>query len=157
MVALERDGTVFMGGRRVLVIDDDRTIAELLSIALSGEGYETRVADGGRDGLVVLRQWKPDLILLDLLMRDMDGWAFQAEARRQGLDGVPVLVVTAASVPGLQMDGLAAPILPKPFELDELLAEVDRLTSGPALEVRSQQTKGALSAGQWPVPVATAI
>jgi two-component system OmpR family response regulator len=157
MLALERDGTVLMGSRRVLVIDDDRTIAELLSIALSDEGYETRVADGGRDGLVVLRQWKPDLILLDLLMWDMDGWAFQAEARRQGLDGVPVLVVTAASVPGLQMDGLAAPILPKPFELGELLAEVDRLTSGPALEVRGQQTQGTPSAGQWPALVATEV
>lgn len=118
-----------MSGRRVLIIDDDRTIAELLSVALGDEGYETRVAEGGQDGLVLLRDWKPNLILLDLLMRDMDGRAFHAEARRRGFDGIPVIVVTAASAPGLRLDGLAAPILPKPFELGDLLAEVQRLTA----------------------------
>ena len=58
--------------RRVLVVEDDRSIRELLSVLLTDEGYETRTVAGGGQALAIVGEWRPDLILLDLLRRAMD-------------------------------------------------------------------------------------
>jgi two-component system OmpR family response regulator len=115
------------GSRRVLVVEDDEVLRDFLSTVLAGEGYETRLASEGRQALAVLGQWRPDLILLDLVMRDMDGWTFRAEQRLNGYADTPVLVLTAAGDPGVHARALAAPVLSKPFELDQFLREVERL------------------------------
>ena len=114
--------------RRVLVIEDDRSLRELLSLVLTDEGYETRAAAGGREALDLVHEWRPDLIVLDLIMHDMDGWAFRTAQRSNGLADIPVLVLTAANSPEAQARALAAPVLPKPFELDQFLGTVRVLT-----------------------------
>jgi DNA-binding response OmpR family regulator len=114
--------------RRVLVLDDDAACRELLTLVLEDAGYQVRTLADASAGLRLLRRWRADLIVLDWLMPGMDGATFLAEQRRDGIAGIPVLVVTAGrwevSFTAL---GAAAAIL-KPFDLGELVATVARLT-----------------------------
>jgi two-component system OmpR family response regulator len=115
------------GSRRVLVVEDDEVLRDFLSTVLAGEGYETRLAPEGRQALAVLGRWRPDLILLDLVMRDMDGWTFRTEQLLNGYADIPVLVLTAVDGARKHAEGLAAPVISKPFDLDQFLREVERL------------------------------
>lgn len=112
--------------RRVLVVDDDATIREALAIVLAEEGYEVRAAEDGRAALEVLRDWRPDVILLDLMMPVMDGWTFRQEQRRlENAADVPVIVLSGARdarASAEQVGAVAA--IAKPFDLDVLLARV---------------------------------
>src|SRR4051794_23983356 len=82
--------------RRVLVVDDDVSIRGFLAEALRDEGYEVQTAGNGHDALALLREWRPDLILLDLMMPVMDGWAFRTEQRLiPNMADVPVIVLSA--------------------------------------------------------------
>jgi len=114
---------------RVLVLDDDEIIRGFLSEALNDEGYEVRQAASGREGLNVLQEWRPNLILLDLMMPEMDGWAFRDEQRRRPeLADIPVIVLSAARELQLRSQHLAAAdVIAKPFDLDDLLASVARV------------------------------
>jgi two-component system, chemotaxis family, chemotaxis protein CheY len=113
---------------RVLVVDDDEIIRDFVSEALADEGYEIRTASNGRRALDVLHEWKPNLIVLDLMMPEMDGWAFRAEQRKlPDAADVPVVVLSAVRDLRAQAAALeAASVLGKPFELDELLRTVGR-------------------------------
>ncbi len=119
--------------RRVLIVDDDETIRCFLIDLLADEGYETRAAANGAEGLDILRAWSPDAILLDLLMPVMDGWSFR-EAQRvlPGAAEVPVIVLSAGRDLG---DGFAAfapaACLAKPFDIVPLLETLERLTCAP--------------------------
>jgi two-component system response regulator MprA len=119
-----------VGRRRVLVVDDDASIQGFLAEALADEGYEVRTAGNGRQALAVLRGWRPDLILLDLMMPEMDGWTFRAEQRGlPDLGSVPVIVLSATRDLAAKVAGLAAAeVFAKPFDLDRLLTTIDRLT-----------------------------
>jgi len=115
--------------RRVLVVEDEDTIGLVVADALADEGYEIRRARNGREALEILRSWLPHLILLDLMMPVMDGWAFRTEQRR--LDGpagqVPVIVLSAAREARIRAHELGAvEALSKPFELDQVVAAVGR-------------------------------
>jgi two-component system, OmpR family, response regulator len=116
------------GDRRVLIVDDDDAIRQLVSLALTDEGYLIREAAGGPEALALAREWRPDLIVLDVRLPGMDGWSFLAEHRRDGLADIPVLVLTADSHAEGEAAALDVPVLPKPFDLDEFLDRVDRLT-----------------------------
>lgn len=122
-------------GRRVLVVDDDPIIQGFLLDALSDEGYEVRTAVNGRDALEVADGWRPDLIVLDLMMPVMDGQTFRAHQReREGLRDVPIVVLSATRDIQSQSEGLEpAGVFSKPFDLDMLLDAVDRLTGPGAL------------------------
>ena len=112
----------------VLVVEDDETIREVLTDALSDEGYTVRAVTHGREALGVLAEWRADLIVLDLMLPILDGWGFLEERRRLGVaEGVPVVVVSASrrGPSALGVDGVAA-VLAKPFTLDELLGTVGR-------------------------------
>src|SRR3954467_7037092 len=86
-------------GERLLLVEDDQQIGALLEEALAEEGYAVRVAVTGREGLTALDEWNPALILLDLRMPDMDGWAFRAEQRTLPASAaIPVLLMTASSL-----------------------------------------------------------
>ena len=116
-------------GRRVLVVDDDPGIQGFLAEALADEGYGVRTAANGREALAVLQEWWPDLILLDLMMPEMDGWAFRGEQRAMpGVADVPVIVLSAARDLDAKTRELApAQVFSKPFDLEALLATIERL------------------------------
>jgi two-component system response regulator MprA len=117
--------------RRVLVVDDDPSIQGFLAEALTDEGYGVRTAANGREALTVLAGWHPDLILLDLMMPEMDGWAFRAEQRtRADLADVPVIVLSAMRDLTSRVQTLdPAGVFAKPFDLERLLATIERLIS----------------------------
>jgi DNA-binding response OmpR family regulator len=118
-----------VAARRVLVVDDDPSIQGFLAEALTDEGYGVRTAANGREALSVLDTWRPDLILLDLMMPEMDGWAFRAEQRAiPAVADVPVIVFSATR----DLVSKAAPLEPshvfaKPFDLEALLGTIERL------------------------------
>ena len=114
------------GGARVLVVDDDDSIREFVSMALGLEGCDVRTARHGRDALDVASAWRPDLIILDLNMPIMDGWTFRTEQRRSpALASIPVIVTSAGQNLQVRRDVLEpCTFLPKPFELDDLYQAV---------------------------------
>ena len=119
---------------RVLVVEDDGTIGEVLVDVLHDEGYEVRLGSNGREALRVLRDWLPDVIVLDLMMPVMDGGTFRAAQRRLPgpAAGVPIIILTGAHEGRAQAANLAATaVLTKPFELDDLVRVVGRLCQRP--------------------------
>src|SRR6266508_1560907 len=115
---------------RVLIVDDDDRIRDLLSLALEGEGYEARGAANGRDALSVLDIWRADLIVLDLVMPDMDGPAFLNDRQRvHAFPDVPVLIVSGLDDLAKRAEGLTAlAVYQKPLGLDDFLDAVRSLT-----------------------------
>ncbi len=114
---------------RVLVVEDDDAIAQVLTRSLRMEGYEVRVAE---DGIVALDQahgFLPDLVVLDLGLPGMDGLDVAKELRHRN-DDVPILVLTARDAVESRVQGLDAgadDYLVKPFERQELLARLRAL------------------------------
>jgi CheY-like chemotaxis protein len=118
------------GERRVLVVDDDPSIQGFLAEALVDEGYRVRTAANGREALAILGEWRPDLILLDLMMPEMDGWAFRGEQRAMpAVSDVPVIVLSATrELAARTRDLQPVQVVSKPFDLEALLGTIDRLT-----------------------------
>jgi DNA-binding response OmpR family regulator len=114
---------------RVLVVDDDAALRGLLLDALADEAYEARAVASGHEALALLLLWRPDLIVLDLRLQDMDGETFLTTLRGSGYSETPVVVLTAKAMTELEATMLQAPLLPKPFELDGLLGLVSRLVN----------------------------
>jgi CheY-like chemotaxis protein len=111
--------------KRVLVVDDDASIRELLSTALEDDGYEVVPASNGKDALSVVERWRPDVIVLDLMMPIMDGWTFAKRLRER--EEIPLVVLSAANDLGRHAKALgAADVIAKPFDLDQLLPKVAR-------------------------------
>jgi CheY-like chemotaxis protein len=107
----------------VLVVDDDQGIRELLAEALEMEGFDVKAAGNGAQALTLMEHWRPDVIVLDLNMPIMDGWAFRAAQRgKPAIADIPIIVFSAAFQGGQQIDVLnAAAFLPKPCDLDHLI------------------------------------
>jgi two-component system response regulator MprA len=107
----------------VLIIEDDDAIALVVEDLLQGEGFDVRRAADGRAGLDVLDDFAPQVIVLDLMMPELDGWGFRAAQQRLGppLAEVPVVVLSGAreaSAAGIDLAAVA--VVMKPFELDVL-------------------------------------
>lgn len=114
---------------RILIIEDERPMRTALADTLSAEGYRVLSAADGAAGLDQALAEKPDLILLDVMMPKLDGFAVCAELRRLGLV-TPVLMLTAKGQIGDRVNGLDAgadDYLVKPFSMDELLARIRAL------------------------------
>ncbi len=110
----------------VLVVEDDRNIAELLQMYLEKEGYAVTIAADGGQGLSKFRAIKPDLVLLDVMMPVMDGWAVCKAIRAEGK--TPVIMLTAKSETDDKVAGLrsgADDYITKPFEMNEVLARIE--------------------------------
>lgn len=110
---------------RILVVDDDVAIAEMVQIVLRGKGFDVVTAGDGASALDAFDRVKPDLVLLDLMLPGMDGIEVCRELRRRS--GVPVLMLTARSDTADVVEGLEAgadDYLTKPFEPDELVARI---------------------------------
>lgn len=113
---------------RVLVVDDDDAIRQLIQMALEGSGYEVATAEDGQEALAAVRAAPPRIILLDMRMPVMDGWAFTRAYRETPPPHAPIVVLTAARDAGeYASDVDADAFLAKPFNLRELLGLVDRL------------------------------
>ena len=116
---------------RILVVEDDDAIRELVTEILREDGYQVREASNGVEALEQLERDRPDLIVLDLMMPVMDGWAFVEECRTKPECGDVPIVVTSAShdLPHtaelLRSFGVRT-CLSKPFDVDGLLALVER-------------------------------
>jgi DNA-binding response OmpR family regulator len=119
--------------RKVLVVEDEPAIRDLLQLALEQEGYPVALATDGYEALTQLERERPELILLDLMLPHMDGVTFVAELERSGRRaGVPILVLSAAShASSTAAEIRAEGYLPKPFDLVELLDQVRALTRPP--------------------------
>jgi CheY-like chemotaxis protein len=110
----------------VLVVDDDTSILDTVTAILSGEGYDVVSAASGEEALAAVARKQPVVILLDMRMPVMDGWAVARALRSQGLS-VPIVVMTAAESAKRWADEVGAEgYLAKPFGLDELLNIVQR-------------------------------
>ena len=127
----------------VLIVEDDRNIAELLQMYLEKEGYSVTLAADGGQGLTKFRSMKPDLVLLDVMMPVMDGWsvcrAIRAEAQ------TPIIMLTAKGETDDKVNGLrsgADDYVTKPFEMKEVLARIEavlRRTGTAATEKKSRR------------------
>jgi urea transport system substrate-binding protein len=112
---------------RALVVDDDHDIGEMVRLALTDEGYEVVLAENGSEALNASLDDLVDIILLDMRMPIMDGWAFAEQYRSRPGPKAPVIVVTAARDAAARAAEIDADgYLPKPFSLDELLALIQR-------------------------------
>lgn len=112
----------------VLVVDDDPLITSMLRRALRAEGYDVRTANDGDEGLERVRERRPDLVVLDLLMPNVDGMEVCRRLREES--DLPILILTAKDETEDRVRGLdsgADDYLVKPFALDELLARVRAL------------------------------
>jgi len=117
---------------KILIIDDDPAFCKVLEALLKEEGFYVRSAHDGREGLNVLRQEGGWVILLDLMMPLLDGYAVlqTLQSDRVLLDGNKVVVMSAATPLSHESHlkaALAPVFLPKPFDLDDLLEVVNRL------------------------------
>lgn len=112
-------------GSRVLVVDDDAALAEMLQIVLQASGFETAWVPRGDEVVDVFRRFKPDLVLLDLMLPGRDGVDVCRDIR--AMSDVPVVMLTAKSDTHDVVAGLEAgadDYVPKPFKTQELLARV---------------------------------
>ena len=128
---------------RVLIVDDEASLAELLSMALRYEGWEVRSAGDGAGALSTARDFRPDAVILDVMLPDMDGLTVLGRLRRE-LPDVPVLFLTARDAVEDRIAGLTAggdDYVTKPFSLEEVVARLRGLIrrSGTAT-VRSEST-----------------
>jgi two-component system response regulator MprA len=109
----------------VLVVDDQEVIRDTLQTALDDEGFTVECAANGREALDILARWDPCVILLDLMMPVMDGWAFCEEQRRSG-DRTPVVLLSAAGGLDEQARVLcAAAFIAKPFDIDHVISAIE--------------------------------
>ncbi|HLH73759.1 MAG TPA: response regulator [Chloroflexota bacterium] len=115
-----------METKRVLVIDDQPGVRQLLQAFLTENGYDVAGASNGAEGLREVEQDPPSFILLDLIMPEMDGRQFAHELSARGMH-VPTIVMSGDHDAQQWAQGIGAPYLPKPFthaELDAALAHV---------------------------------
>ena len=137
-----RKGT-FLMAVTVLVVEDDRNIADLLKMYLEKEGYAVAWAADGGQGLEKFRAIKPDLVLLDVMMPVMDGWSVCRAIRDESKN--PVIMITAKEQTEDKVKGLkngADDYITKPFEMKELLARIEavlRRTSGVTTEKKARR------------------
>ena len=110
---------------KVLIVEDDGNIAELLHLYLEKEGFDTQVAADGGKGVELFRSFRPDLVLLDIMLPVMDGWSVLRKIREG--DKTPVIMLTAKGELSDKVQGLeggADDYIVKPFEMKEVLARI---------------------------------
>lgn len=118
--------------KRVVCVEDESEMIDLIRLILGRKGFEVVGANGGIEGLETIRKQKPDLVLLDLMMPDMDGWeVYQQLKADKTTREIPVIVVTAKAqnidkVLGLHI-AKVDDYISKPFSPQELLDSVDQV------------------------------
>lgn len=116
---------------RILVVEDQEDVAQLIDVVLKGEGYTVAIARDGAQGLMMSRDWDPDLILMDIMLPGVDGGTLISRLRREKETAdLPIIAMSASRTlrdrtPELEADAL----LSKPFDVDALLVQVQFLLS----------------------------
>lgn len=116
---------------RILVVEDQEDVAQLIDVVLKGEGYTVAIARDGANGLMLSRDWQPDLILMDIMLPGVDGGTLISRLRREPETvDLPIIAMSASRTlrdrtPELEADAL----LSKPFDVDALLVQVQFLLS----------------------------
>jgi DNA-binding response OmpR family regulator len=118
--------------KRVVCVEDEPEMIDLIRLILGRRGFEVIGADGGKKGLEAIREQRPDLVLLDLMMPDMDGWeVYQQLKANKNTRSIPVIVVTAKAQSIDKVLGLhiakVDDYISKPFSPQELLDSVDQV------------------------------
>lgn len=118
--------------QQILCIEDEPEMIDLIRLILNRKGFEVNGANGGKEGLDAVRKNKPDLVLLDLMMPDMDGWeVYQQMKADETTRDIPVIVVTAKAQSIDKVLGLhiakVDDYIAKPFSPQELLNSVDNV------------------------------
>ncbi len=118
--------------KRVVCIEDEPEMIDLVRLILGRKGFEVIGANGGIEGLETVRKERPDLVLLDLMMPDMDGWeVYQQMKADESLREIPVVVVTAKAQSIDKVLGLhiakVDDYITKPFGPQELLESVEKI------------------------------
>ncbi len=130
MVASNANAPV--NGKLVVCIEDEQKMIDLVQLILGRRGFKVEGANGGLEGLEKVRQKKPDLVLLDLMMPDMDGWeVYQRMKSDESLRDIPVIVITAKAQSIDKVLGLhiakVDDYITKPFGPQELLESVEKI------------------------------
>ncbi len=117
---------------KVVVIEDDPEMINLVKLILKKEGFDVTGAMGGRDGLDAIEHLNPDLVLLDLMMPDIDGWeVYQTMKASEQMKTIPVIIITAKAQSIDKVLGLhiakVDDYITKPFSPNELVASVRRV------------------------------
>ena len=126
----------------VLIVEDDRNIAELLQLYLEKEGYAVTTAADGGQGLQKFRAIKPDLVLLDVMMPVMDGWAVCKAIREDSQ--TPIIMLTAKGETDDKVNGLksgADDYVTKPFEMKEVLARIEAVLRRTGTTVTEEKSR----------------
>lgn len=122
-------------GKRVVYIEDDPEMIDLVAMILSRRGFAVKGAHGGRNGLDMVMKDLPDLVLLDLMMPGMDGWeVYQQLKANESTREIPVIIITAKAQAIDRVLGLhiakVDDYIAKPFRPQELIDSIDRVLSG---------------------------
>lgn len=144
----------------ILVIDDDYDICEIVRVNLEGAGYQVRVAHDGLTGLSEIRDRRPDLIVLDVLMPELDGWqVLDRLVRDPETAGLPVIMLTCKGDDQDILRGLdhgAVDYLTKPFYPEDLVANVKILLDVFDAKMRDQRRQQLIARRQRLIDHATA-
>ncbi len=114
---------------RILIVEDQADVAQLIEVVLMGEGHTVAVARDGAQGLMMARDWKPDLILMDIMLPGVDGGTLIARLRREVETAeLPIIAMSASRTLRDRTGELEADaLLSKPFDVDALLVQVQFL------------------------------
>jgi two-component system KDP operon response regulator KdpE len=135
-----------MSEARVLLIDDDETLLGLLVDHMRAAGYQPQAANSGLEGLRLAADTAPDLVVLDVMMPEMDGW--EVCHRLREISPVPIIMLTAKGEEYDKLRGFRLGVddyVTKPFSFAELVARVGAVLSRAAVEVRERITSGDLT------------
>jgi DNA-binding response OmpR family regulator len=125
---------------KVLAIDDDPAMTELLALLLKTHSLDVFMANTGEEGIKLTREISPDVIILDLMMPGMDGWQVCKQVR--SFSTVPILILSALDSPGMvasALDAGADDYLVKPVPVGVLVAHLNTLTRRPSAERTDHQ------------------
>jgi DNA-binding response OmpR family regulator len=127
-------------GRRVVYIEDDQEMIDLVTLILTRRGYKVKGAQGGQQGLETIFSDPPDLILLDLMMPGMDGWeVYQQLKAKDETRNIPVIIITAKAQAIDRVLGLhiakVDDYISKPFRPQELMDSIEKV-----FRITSQET-----------------
>ncbi len=124
-------------GARVLVVDDEVAIRDMLQIGLSKAGFTVKTVADGRSALEALRAWSPEAIVLDVMLPEIDGYSLLPAIRR--VSEVPIIMLSAKTAVSEKVQGFlrgADDYVAKPFDIEELVARLLSALRRPRLEIR---------------------